>query len=290
MKQVIYADVLVGVNLFINYFTLLGTSRCLYIKYKRLRIFLGALLGAFYSLYIFFPKINLFLSLLIKVLMVITIIWVTFGDENRKLKIKAGIYFYGINLIFCGMMFALWILFSPNGLIINNSIVYFNISPIILLISTVISYALIQLFSRLINKKNVKDIFCRVKVEISGKNTVFDGKIDTGNTLREPFSNLPVIVVKENELNGIVPQEVTNFLRVGNDNKDYRVSDIWKKRLRMVPFKTISGEGILPAFKPDNLEIEGINKKAKKEAYIAVCKEETFKEEFAALVSSDLID
>ncbi len=290
MKQVIYADVLMGVNLFINYFTLLGTARCLYIKYKRLRIFLGALLGAFYSLYIFFPKINLLLSLLIKILMVITIIWVAFGDENRRLRIKSGIYFYGINLIFCGIMFALWILFSPSGLIINNSIVYFNVSPVILLASTVVSYALIQLFSRLIDKRNIKDVICKVKVEVLGKNTIFDGKIDTGNTLREPFSNLPVIVVKENELNGIIPQEVTNFLHEDNDNKDYRVSDIWKKKLRMVPFKTVSGEGILPAFKPDNLEIEGSNKKVKKDAYIAVCKEETFKEEFAALVSSDLID
>ena len=36
-----------------------------------------------------------------------------------------------------------------------------------------------------------------VQVVHRGKRAVFRAKVDTGNQLREPFSHLPVIVVKE---------------------------------------------------------------------------------------------
>ena len=46
MKQVIYVDVLIIVNLFVNYFLLLTTSKFLNLKLKLSRLILGEILGA----------------------------------------------------------------------------------------------------------------------------------------------------------------------------------------------------------------------------------------------------
>ena len=61
MKQVIYIDVLIIVNLFVNYFILLTTSKFLNLKLKLSRLILGEILGAIYSLYIFIPAPNTFI-------------------------------------------------------------------------------------------------------------------------------------------------------------------------------------------------------------------------------------
>ncbi len=291
MKQTIYVDILLGVNLFINYFTLLGTSRFLYIKYKRIRIFLGSLLGSFYSLYIFFPKLNFAVSLIIKLLMVVTIIIVAFGTESKKVQIKAMLSFWGINVAFSGIMFALWCLYSPKGLVINNSVVYFNISPLVLLTSTVIAYAILDLGSRVIEKKAIKDILCKVGIEFGGKKVVVEGKVDTCNSLREPFSNLPVIVVRKDKILNAIPKEISDVLDF-NDTVclDGDLTEKWRKNFRMVPFRTVSGDGVLPAFKPDNIEIERGKNKYFKNAYVAICKDNAIGGDVSALVSPELVD
>ena len=292
MKQTIYVDVLLGINLFINYFTLIGTSRFLYIKYKRIRIFLASLLGAFYSLYIFLPKMNLAVSILIKLFMVTTIIFAAFGTESKRLQIKAALSFWGMNVAFSGIMFALWCAFAPRGLIINNSVVYFNMSPLLLLISTVIAYTIIEFGSRVLEKKAIKEILCRVGIEIGGKRVVVEGKVDTGNSLREPFSNLPVVVVPKGKILDVVPKDMWDFLSSTDISSfNFKTSTNLRKKLRMVPFRTVSGDGVLPAFKPDNIQIErGKDKVMNKEAYVAVCKDGMIGGEISALISPELVD
>ena len=46
MKQVIYVDVLVAINLFVNYFLLLATAKFFSLSVKRYRILLASALGA----------------------------------------------------------------------------------------------------------------------------------------------------------------------------------------------------------------------------------------------------
>lgn len=291
MKHTIYVDVLLGINLFINYFTLLATARFLYIKYKRVRIFMGSLLGAIYSLYIFFPKTNFWLSVLIKLCMVVSIILTCFDTKSTKLCVKAILTFWGINVAFSGVMFALWCLYSPKGLIINNNVVYYNMSPVVLLVSTVIAYTILELGSRILEKRTIKEILCRVGIEVEGKTVTVEGKIDTCNSLREPFSNLPVIVVRGDKVRSIVPKDISDILGSTDVSMiSYSLTDRWRKKLRMVPFRTVSGDGLLPAFRPDSIVIERGRDRLKKNAYIAICKDDVIDEKVSALVSAELID
>ncbi len=286
MKQVIYVDILIAVNLFINYFLLAATSKFLCLKWKTWRLILGETLGAIYSLYILLPEFNLLLSIIIKFFMSFTIIWATFGSKNIKTFVKTLLCFYSVNFAFSGIMFAAWCVFRPNGMAINNGVVYFNISPLMLIFSTLVSYMLIEFINRIIGKKENKTRWCDVNVKLGNKSVVFRAKVDTGNSLREPFSDLPVIVARKSIVSEILPDNM--FVNINDKSKaNLDVIENIKYKIRMIPFKTVSGDGLFPAFKPHSVSVAG---GPDKNAYIAVCSNQTLPEETLALINPDLMD
>ena len=82
MKQTIYIDILVGVNLFINYFLLLITAHFMCAKWKPIRLVFGELLSGLFSLYILIPEINIFLSIIVKILMSVIIVLTDFDEKH----------------------------------------------------------------------------------------------------------------------------------------------------------------------------------------------------------------
>jgi len=269
LKQTIYIDVLVGVNLFINYFLLLAVSKFLSIPVKRLRVFAAAALGAVYSLTILLPEVNLFLSFIMKLFMAATIVLVAYPFHGLKQLLRQLAAFYIMSFAFAGFMLALWFFIAPQGLIINNSVVYFNISPFLLIILTVICYVVIRVINRLTGRQAPDQIFCRIKIDHDGKSVSCMAKVDTGNSLTEPFSNYPVVVVYEQCVAILVPGESSG-------------------KIRLVPFQAVSGSGLLPAFKPDLLTVVCGQKQIEiHNVYIAVTKSKLG--EFSALLNPDLL-
>lgn len=286
MKQIIYIDILIAVNLFINYFLLAATAKFLCLKWKTWRLILGEILGATYSLYILIPEFNVFFSIIIKFFMSFTIIWVTFGAKSIKTFIKTLICFYSVNFAFSGIIFAAWCVFHPNGMAINNGVVYFNISPVMLILSTLISYIIIEFINRIVGKKEHKTRWCDVSIKLGNKSMILKAKVDTGNSLREPFSDLPVIVARKSSIAAILPKDI--FLDMADKSKiNLNMFENIKYKIRMVPFKTVSGDGLFPAFKPSSISIAG---GPEKNAYIAICPNQTLPEETCALINPDLID
>lgn len=269
MKQTIYVDVLIGVNIFINYFLLLAVAKFLLLPVKRARLIAAALLGAIYSLEILIPSIHPVLSVLVKLLMSASIVWAAFGFGGLKPFLKRTAAFYIINFAFAGFMLVLWYFLSPQGLVIKNSVVYFNISPILLIVLTVICYLLITFLNRVTGRQMPKELFCRITVTRGEKSCVCTAKVDTGNSLKEPFSNSPVAVVYEPAVTEIIPpEESANF--------------------RLVPFATVSGGGLLKAFRPDKLTVlYGKRAIETQNVYIALSK--TKLGEFDALLNPDLL-
>lgn len=269
MKQTIYVDVLVGVNLFINYFLLLAVSKFLSLPIKRPRLLAASALGAVYSLTILLPDMNMVLSFLMKFVMAATIVLVAYRFCGLKQFLRELAAFYIMSFAFAGFMLALWYFIAPQGFIIKNSIVYFNISPLVLIILTVVCYLIIRLINRLTGRQAPDAIFCKIQIDYEGKSISCFAKVDTGNSLTEPFSNYPVAVVYEENIATLVPHETSG-------------------KIRLVPFQAVSGGGLLPAFKPDLLTIIcGKRQFQIHNVYIAVAKSKFG--EFSALLNPDLL-
>lgn len=285
MKQIIYIDILVIVNLFVNYFLLLATAKFFCIKWKTSRLILGEILGGIYSLYILAPELPWFISSVIKLFMSVTIIAATFGIKKPTQFFKILIYFYSVNFLFSGIMMAVWCWFKPNGMQVNNGVVYFNISPVILIISTIISYIIIEAINRIVNKRRLDHKIINLKIKFRTNQISITAKIDTGNFLKEPFSGLPVIVARETSVKPLLP--VNTYEQIKDYSAD-KFTDILNLKIRMIPFKTISEESVLPAFKPDCIKIN--ESEVQKEVYIALCEDKFMPQNAEALINPEILD
>lgn len=269
MKQTIYIDVLIGVNLFVNYFLLLCTKKFLSLEAKRKRLIAAALLGALYSLWILLPVTGALISLIVKLMMSVSIVLAAFGFHDVRGLVRETVAFYLVSFAFAGLMLVLWYFFAPQNLLIRNSVVYFEISPLLLILLTVICYLAIALFQRITGRQMPRELNCRIVIECGGRSCFCTARVDTGNTLREPFSGDPVAVVYEAALAGMVPpRDSLNF--------------------RLIPFDAVSGGGVLEAFRPKRLTVIcGKTKFETGKVFIAVAK--TKFSGFDALLNPELL-
>ena len=286
MKQIIYVDVLVAVNLFVNYFLLLTVAGFFHISASRLRMVLGAAIGALGSLVILLPSLPPLVSFLIKLVLSVFIVVTAFGAPSLLFFLRTVGGFYMTSFGFAGAMLALWYLAAPSGMIIKNSVLYFDISPLMLLALTVVCYAGVSLLNRLTGQRQPTALFCFVTVRAQGKSVRLTTKIDTGNSLKEPFSGYPVIVAEYQCVQELVPPAVRSYLFVAAGEKRGEV----QPGLRLVPFRAVGGEGILPAFRPDCIEIQTAKERITvQEVYLAVSAQKLGTTGFSALLNPELI-
>ena len=110
----------------------------------------------------------------------------------------------------------------------------------------------------------------------------FYGKIDTGNTLCEPFSQCPVMVVNEDAVKNIAEEEFSKLLDINTTENTI------KHKYRVVPFTSVGGSGLLPAFSPSEVYIN--NTFCKQKIYVAVCKNNILYGEIKAMVNPEIIE
>lgn len=286
MKQTIYIDVLMAVNIFVNYFLLLAVARFLKISAGRLRLVAGAVLGAVYSLVILLPPLAPWFSLLVKLFMSATIVLLAFPVHTVWAFLRDVACFYLTSFAFAGLMLALWYLMPTSGMVLNNSAVYFNISPLLLLVMTVLCYGLVRLMNRITGQQQPAESFCRIQIWAGEACVTIPTKIDTGNSLTEPFSGFPVVVAEFSSVDKILPEGIRDYLCAAA-GKTAAEPD---KGFRFVPFNAVGGSGILPAFRPDRVVIQTIKAKITvTDVYLAVCVGRLTDGRFQALLNPQLL-
>ena len=243
---VIYVDVLFIVNFFITFFLLLVTAKFSKRNEKTWRLVLASFIGGAYSLVILVDDLNFAISFFGKLAAACLMIFAAFKFNGIKAYIKEVAIFYFVNFLFVGLTVGLWFVFKPKGIVINNSTVYFNISAKLLLLTALAAYLISALIIRIYNNKTaVKELYS-VTVFKNGNEVRFFAFADSGNNLKEPFSNSPVIVA------------------------DKKLFENYECQ-RLIPFSTINGEGVLSAFKPERVEISSsLGSVALEEVYVAV--------------------
>lgn len=288
MRPVIYIDVLLAVNLFINYFLLLATAKFLGIPHRKWRLALGAMAGAAASLQILLPSFPVPLELLEKLALSALLVWAALPLRGVRMFLKAMGCFYVMNFAFAGFVLAVWYFFSPPGLVIKNSVVYLAVSPILLIGTTVACYVLLRLVFRLIGKPEVRSTLCTLSLTVQGETVSCTARIDTGNSLVEPFSQFPVAVVEYDVLRPVLSEEWKAALcaPLGEGAPDLPIH----AGIRMVPFHSVGGEGVLPAFRPQACVIDCDGKRqSPSHVYVAVSSRALGAGEFSALLNPALL-
>lgn len=282
--MVVYADVLVTVNLFVNYALLLCTSLILKCKIANTRLLLGAIVGSLYGLVIFLPDLPVYIELPLRLAASGLIVLASFGYKGLRRFLRCFFTFFAVAFAFGGIMLTLWVTIAPIGMIYNNGAVYFDIDLPVLAVSTVACFTVVSLISKLTVRKAPANSIFTLSVRYNGKEVSGAALCDTGNSLTEGFSGFPVIIGEYNTLKEILPQSVADYYENPSEMSQ-------SEKIRPVVCRTVSGVGLLPSFRPDEIDVKSINKHIKTDrAYIAVTKNHLGGGEFDFILNSEIFN
>ena len=105
----IYVDVLIVLNIYVNFFLLRATSKLTHTPLKTSRCLISATVGSLFSLTIFLPDIYFIIPLLIKAIAAVIITALAFGIKDKRHTLKLVAYFYIVNFIFGGVIMLLYL-------------------------------------------------------------------------------------------------------------------------------------------------------------------------------------
>lgn len=260
----IYIDVLFLENIVMNYLILWITARFSKSRTSSLRLFLGALAGALYVVVlILMPGIKVYYTTFAKVVLSCAIIAIAFTPEKIGTFLKTLAIFYVSTFIFAGAAFA-FLYFNQSGGFVKNGIVYvfWQSRWTALFLAIVTAGIIVRVFWDILQYKFVREKLL-IPLNIAFENRVIHlaALIDTGNSLVDPLTNMPVIVVEFKAVKELLPSEIQNIFEESKEDDLTCITKIvsnsaWFSRFRLIPFSSLGKEnGMLIGFKPDYIEI-----------------------------------
>ena len=184
----IYIDLLFILNFIYDFLLLMTVSVTLKRNTKIKRILIGSFFGALSTFVILLP-INKYILFLLKIIMGIFMLLITFKYKNLKYFIDNTIYLYMCSVILAGFLYFLKIEFNNFSYLIS-----LTIAPIIL-------YLYIKNIKEL---KQVVNYYKKVIINFKNNNSLeLTGFIDSGNKLKDPITNKYIILINKKKIKGI---------------------------------------------------------------------------------------
>lgn len=291
----IYIDVIIIENLIMNYIILYATGLISKNKISYFRIFLASSIGAIYAITEYMLKIGVYSNIIVKTLLAIIMVVVAFCPQNVKKLCKQLVLFYLTTFTFGGVATYLIYVLKPQNIIIKNGMFVGSYVLKVIFIGAIVgTIILITAFKFANNKITKKDMFCKVKIVLNGKELILNAMVDTGNLLKEPITGSSVVVVERTSLYDILPKEILNntesilcgdFTNISDEIKNEYIT-----KLKIIPFSSLGKQnGMLIGIKPEKLEVINEQTEEKNNAIIGIYNKSLTKHgEYKALIGMDL--
>ena len=258
--QIIYADAVFAVNTLINYLILLSTAKICAAPTARLRLAAAAAIGGAYAVAAALPPLKFLENPLIVIAAGLLIVTAAFGGQPRLARIT--VIFFAISATFAGAAMAISLIFGGSSPLPGGMLVPVRID--LLLISFAVCYAATALVFRRTagNKGGIVPLTVR-----QGDRVVeLRALVDSGNSLTDPMTGVPVIVTGVADAKNLFPKEIRTAVE-GVERRgavlvmEEIMTHACPMRFRLIPYSAvgISG-GMLLAFRPDEVVIDGEKK------------------------------
>lgn len=293
----IYIDVVLIENLIMNFIILLATGLILKEKIRIMKLLFSSLIGAIYSVVSYMSILEIYSSILLKIILSIVIIYVAFNPQDRKKLWKDLLIFYLTSFVFGGAAFAFIYIVKPQEILMKNGLFLGTYPLKTIMLGAIIAFIIIiTAFTVVKSKITKKDMFCEIEIQLNGKKIQTTAMIDTGNLLKEPITNIPVIVVEHTLLYDCIPKEILNHLEelLGGefDNIPEKIKQLYMAKLKFIPFSSLGKQnGMLLGIKAESITIKDRDIEKKKENIIIGIynKSLTKRGEYRALMGIELI-
>ena len=289
----IYIDIVYLENLIMNSIIIYATSIILKLKPKMIRVVISSAIGSVYAIITYITELPIYTSIISKIILAIVIVYVAFNPQNVKIMWKQVLIFYLTSFVFGGVALYLIYFIKPQDVFIKNGIFVGKYVLKVIFLGAIMAFIVIKISIKFIKTKiNVKDMFCKIKIKINGKEVETKAMIDTGNLAKEPITNTPVVIVESSLLDKVLPEEILNSIDNILAGKLDGVKEEYISRLRCIPFSSLGKQnGMLLGIKADEIIVEKEEEnKISKNVIIGVYEKSLTKRgEYRALIGLELI-
>ncbi|KXZ39557.1 stage II sporulation protein GA (sporulation sigma-E factor processing peptidase) [Alkalithermobacter thermoalcaliphilus JW-YL-7 = DSM 7308] len=251
--MIVYAEYYFLQNLLLDYIIIISVGKILNINMSKKRVYSASFIGALYSMAYFNQNLLFLYNIFFKIIFTLFIVYLSFSYTNLKTYIKSLATFYVVNIFVSGSMFFI-IYFTGIG----------HMTTSLILIVGLASSKFIINYQKILKSIGImRDTKQDIVIHIEDKSIKCSALLDTGNLLKDPLTNDPVIVVNVKALENILPEDL---IYMDYSNMDYKKADHiankltlnMLKRFRLIPYKVVGSEkNLLIGFKADSLQING---------------------------------
>jgi len=262
--MIVYVDVVISFNFIVNFLILCCVKWISGATQRRLGIFLSSLFGGVYSVFMFDERFKLLYGMPGKLIFSAIMVLICFKKKNY---IKLIFYFYIVAFAFSGA--AVFINNITGVLTVRNGLFNYENSFWVVIAAAVAGCLIIGYVLRhmRMSKKRYGEK-TDITLSVEGKEISVTGMMDTGNSLLDPITLYPVIVVEYDRISDCVPKEMSEFLKEGSD-LNCNMNRRYLGKIRLIPYNSVGSCDILKGFRPDYVKIGNSDEKIK-EVIIAV--------------------
>ncbi len=253
MTEEIYGDVLFIINFSMDFLSLYIVGRLLHLRMKPWRVILGASIGALYGVLELLLQVSALTALFLTGGVLFLMCFCAFGIRKRKTYFTSVVLVGGVGMLIGGMMTAAFLRLGSYRSYIQigghihtvfGDIPVFSFA-VMALLSALFTWGLGRLFRR---KRALRT--CFMKYHFDGKDKELTALVDSGNFAQEPLSGTPVIFLKANAAE-IFPERLIAAMKNGAAS----LCEEDAGKLRVIPSRTVTGDGILLAAVPESLSV-----------------------------------
>ena len=256
----VYVDVVLLENLCMNYIILFGTGYIIKLKIKHWRILVSSSIGAVYAILAYMGIFPLYANIVVKIILSLCMVYIAFNPKNIKAIIKELALFYLVSFALGGCAFALLYIVRPQDIFMKDG-VYIGTYPLkIALLGGVVGFIITYVAFKVVKTRmNKNELIYEIVLKINEKELTTKVMLDTGNMLKDPISNNPVILIEKKILYGILPKELlenTKNMLGGDFKNNDDLENEYRTRLRIIPFTSVGKQnGMMLGIKVDEIKI-----------------------------------
>ncbi len=298
MIKYIYGDLVFIENIAMNYIILLSTAKLTRSEYKKTKLLLASAVGSIYSVFYYFPGYEYLYTWFLKIIFSLFIIIIAFTPYKLKEFARLIGVFYISSFIFGGAAFGLFYLL--NGIKFSyKGVFYLERFPArLLLLSIITAYFIVKYsWDYILYRIRREKVLTKIIICFDNRKTLLTALVDTGNSLNDPISKLPVVVAEYSSVKEILPYEIQRLFEDNKENNLNLIASVmskseWLTKFRIIPFKSLGSENaMMIGFKPDEFNIENQNEKQIiKEIIIGIYNKRLSRDgEYSALIHPDIL-
>ncbi len=233
---------------------------------KTSRFLLASAIGGVYSFVILFdlPTVVVALS---KALAAGVIVAAAFRFLRVKSFLAAYAVFFFTNYVFLGIVYGLTLAFKTPYIMLDNGTVYVNIGARGLLASAFFAYIVSCLAVRIYNRRLAAGQIYTLTVENGGNTAKLYAFSDTGNKLREPFSDAPVIIADKRKVESLVAPD----------------------KVRIIPASTVNSNSFMLSFRPERVTVHTANGAEELQNVYIALSDDMHSDTFSAIINPEIL-